>query len=94
MKTLSRDDHLKYIDVEGMKVVKNNRCVESLSDVTGGNALSLSLFLCSIVHRLDTVALLHTCFPCFQTFQTHMTILPTHSRWLKVCQKTELHLTW
>ena len=22
---------------------------------------------CSIVHRLDTVALLHTCFPCFQT---------------------------
>ena len=25
---------------------------------------------CSIVHRLDTVALLHTCFPCFQTCRT------------------------
>ena len=47
----------------------------------------------SIVHRLDTVALLHTCFPCFQTCQTHLTILPTHPRWLKVCHKTELHLT-
>ena len=47
---------------------------------------------CLIVHRLDTVALLHTCFPCLQTCQTHLTILPTHSRWLKVCQKTELHL--
>ena len=35
---------------------------------------------CSIVHRLDTVALLHTSFPCFQTCQTHLTILPTHSR--------------
>ena len=48
---------------------------------------------CLIVYRLDTVALLHTCFPCLQTCQTHLTILPTHSRWLKVCQKTELHLT-
>ena len=27
MKTLSRDDQLKYIDVEGMRVVTNNRCV-------------------------------------------------------------------
>ena len=26
MKTLSRDDQLKYIDVEGMRVVTNNRC--------------------------------------------------------------------
>ena len=49
---------------------------------------------CLIVHRLDTVALLHTCFPSLQTCQTHLTILPTHSHWLKVCQKTELHLTW
>ena len=48
---------------------------------------------CSIVHRLDTVALLHTCFPCFQTCQTHLSVLPTHSRWLKVCHETELHST-
>ena len=27
MKTLLRDDQLKYIDVEGMRVVTNNRCV-------------------------------------------------------------------
>ena len=42
--------------------------------------LSLSLFLsfCLIVHRLDTVALLRICFPCFQTCQTHLTILPTN----------------
>ena len=46
-----------------------------------------------IARRLDTVALLHTFFPCLQTCQTHVTSLPTHSRWLKVCQKTELHLT-
>ena len=44
---------------------------------------------CSSVHRLDTVALLHTCFLSLQTCQTHLTILPTHSRWLKVCRKTE-----
>ena len=50
----------------------------------------LSGVFCSIVHRLDTVALLHTCFLCFQT---HLAILPTHSRWSKVCQETELHLT-
>ena len=48
---------------------------------------------CLIVHRLDTVALLHSCLLCLQTCQTHLVILPTHSRWLKVCQKTELHLT-
>ena len=48
---------------------------------------------CLIARRLNTVALLHTCFPCLQTCQAHVTILPTHSRWLKVCQKTELHLT-
>ena len=48
---------------------------------------------CLIVHRLDTIALLHICFPCLQICQTHVTVLPTHSRWLKVCQKTELHLT-
>ena len=35
---------------------------------------------CLIVHGLDTVALLHTCIPCLQTCQTHLTILPTHSR--------------
>ena len=27
MKTLARDHQLKYIDVEGMRVVTNNRCV-------------------------------------------------------------------
>ena len=27
MKTLSRDDQLEYIDVGGMRVVTNNRCV-------------------------------------------------------------------
>ena len=48
---------------------------------------------CLVARRLDTVALLHTCFLCLQTCLTHVTILPTHSRWLKVCQKTELHLT-
>ena len=32
--------------------------------------------------QLDTVALLHTCFPCLHTCLTHLTILPTHSRWL------------
>ena len=47
---------------------------------------------CSIVHRLDTSALLHTFLPCLQTCQTYLTIPATHSRWLKVCQKTELHL--
>ena len=40
---------------------------------------------CPCVHRLDTVALLHTCFPCLQTCQSYVTILPTHSRWLKAC---------
>ena len=58
MKTLSRDDHLKYIDVEGMKVVKNNRCVESLSDVTGGNAL---LFLSFSVQLYTDSTPLHSC---------------------------------
>ena len=37
-------------------------------------SLSLFLSLCLLVHRLDTVALLHTCFPCLQTSQTHLTI--------------------
>ena len=44
MKTLSRDDQLKYTDVEGMTVVTNNRCVaqQIKSDkvenvVTGGS---------------------------------------------------------
>ena len=45
---------------------------------------------CSIVQKLDTVAFLHTCFPCFQI---HLAIFPTHSRWLKLPHKTELHLT-
>ena len=27
MKTLSRDNQLKHIDVEGMRVVTNNRCI-------------------------------------------------------------------
>ena len=48
---------------------------------------------CLIARRLHTVALLPTCFLCLQTCHTHVTILPTHSRWLKACQKTELHLT-
>ena len=42
----------------------------------------------------QTVALLHTCFFCFQTCQTHLTVLPTRSRWLNVCHKTELRLTF
>ena len=48
---------------------------------------------CLIAHRLDTVALLHMCFPFFQTCHAHLIIFPTHSRWLKACHKTELHLT-
>ena len=49
---------------------------------------------CSIGHRLDTVALLHICFPCSQSCQTFLTILPTHSALAQVCHKIELHLTW
>ena len=42
---------------------------------------------CSIVHRLDTVALLHTCFPCFQTCRVHVITLRTHLRWRKRATK-------
>ena len=45
---------------------------------------------CSIVHRLDTVALLHTCIPCLQTCQTHLTMIPTRLSWLKVCHKNRV----
>ena len=48
---------------------------------------------CCIPHGLDTDAFLHICFPCFQTCHVHLTIFPTHSRWLKSCHKKELHLT-
>ena len=50
-------------------------------------SVSLSVLLpSSIVLRLDTFALLHNCLPCLRTCQTHLTILSTHSRWLKVFQ--------
>ena len=55
--------------------------------------LHLSITLCVspriflIVHRRDTVALLRTCFPCRQTCQTHLTILPTHSRGSRFARK-------
>ena len=55
-------------------------------------SLSLSLRLSVQLYTDSTPLLLHTCSPGFQTCQTHLTILPTHSRWLKVCNKTELHL--
>ena len=48
MRTLSRVDQLKYIDVEGMSVVTNNRCVaeQIKSDkveivATGGSTLGM-----------------------------------------------------
>ena len=56
--------------------------------------LCVSVCVCCITHRLDTVALLPICFPCFQTCHVHLTIFPTHLRWLKSCHKMELHLTW
>ena len=43
--------------------------------------------------RLDTVAHLHICFPCFQDCRAHLITLPTHSRWLQSCHKIDLHLT-
>ena len=46
------------------------------------------------MHRLVTVALVHTSFSCFLTCPAHLITLPTHSRWLKLCRKIELHLTW
>ena len=55
--------------------------------------LIFSISGCLIAHRLDTVALLHICFPCFQICHAHLIIFPTHSRWLKAYHKTELHLT-
>ena len=33
-------------------------------------------------------------FPLSQDCRAHLIILPTHSRWLKSCNKTELHLTF
>ena len=55
-KTLARDDQLKYIDVEGMRMVTNNRCVEELikSDkvetvATGGKKWAKDKKLKSIV---------------------------------------------
>ena len=42
-----------------------------------------------VQHR-GTLAHLH---PCFQSCRVDLTILPTHSRWLKVCLKTQLHVT-
>ena len=46
------------------------------------------------MHRLVTVALVHTCFPRFQTCRAHLITLPTHSRWLKSRPKIELHLIY
>ena len=38
MKTLPRDDQLKYIDVGGMRTFTNNRCVDKVENVaTGGS---------------------------------------------------------
>ena len=44
--------------------------------------LSLSS-LCWIAQRLDSVTLLHICFPCHRAVRAHLITLPTHSRWLK-----------
>ena len=41
---------------------------------------------CSIARRLDTVALLHTCFPCHRAVVCTRSLL-MHSRWLQVATK-------
>ena len=47
-----------------------------------------------VMHRLVTVALVHTCFCCSQTGHAQLITLPTHSCWLKSCPKRQLHWTW
>ena len=44
------------------------------------------------MHRLVTVALVHTCFPCSQTCRAHLITLLTHSRWLKSLPKNRVAL--
>ena len=63
--------------------------------VMGGETLTLLLKgECQVMHRVVTVAFVHTCFPCSQTCRAHLITLPTHSRWLTSCPKIELQLTW
>ena len=56
----------------------------------------VKMFFLSLSLYTDSTPL-HSCTfdsLVFQTCQTHLTILPTHSRWLKVCHETQLHSTW
>ena len=67
--------------------------VSLLTHVSVSFFLSVSLV---VVDRCTDLTPLHSCTVASfsQPCHAHLATFPTHSRWLKACHKTDLHLTW
>ena len=56
--------------------LSSNHCQVCQVSLPVPQTLLLCFWSCGTAHRLDTVALLHTCFPRFQTCHVRLTIFP------------------